>query len=75
MTTMDLLELTDKHQVTREEAADILRQVADTLSRHNEVQFMRNGMQVRVDVPKQVSVEIELEIESDESSLEIEINW
>ncbi len=72
---MDLLELTDKHQVTREEAADILRQVADTLSRHNEVQFMRNGMQLRVDVPKQVTVEIELEVESDESSLEIEINW
>ena len=72
---MDLLELTDKHQVTREEAADILRQVADTLSRHNEVQFMRNGMQLRVDVPKQVTVELELEVESDESSLEIEINW
>ena len=72
---MDLLELTDKHQVSREEAADILRQVADTLSRHNEVQFMRNGMQLRVDVPKQVTVEIELEVESDESSLEIEINW
>ena len=72
---MDLLELTDKHKVTREEAADILRQVADTLSRHNEVQFMRNGMQLRVDVPKQVTVEIELEVESDESSLEIEINW
>ena len=72
---MDLLELTDKHQVTREEAADILRQVADTLSRHNEVQFMRNGMQLRVDVPNQVTVEIELEVESDESSLEIEINW
>lgn len=72
---MDLLEISEKHNMSREAAARLLHQIADSLARHNELEFERNGIKLRVDVADQVEVEIELEIESDKSSLEIEINW
>lgn len=72
---MDLLEISEKHNMTREAAAKLLHQLADSLERHNEVAFKRNGMQFRVDVPQRVEVEVELEVESGESSLEIELRW
>ena len=71
----ELLEIEIKQTMGREEAADLLRQVADSLARHNELEFERGGMKIHVEVPDQVEVELELEIESDESSLEIEISW
>jgi amphi-Trp domain-containing protein len=72
---MELIEITEKHNLSREEAARILRDVADSLERHNGLDFTRNGIKLHVDVADQVELEVELEIESDESSLEIEINW
>jgi amphi-Trp domain-containing protein len=69
------MELTEKHDLQREGAAELLRKLADSLTRHNGVDFERKGMKIRVDVPDQVTVEVELEIEDDESSLEIEISW
>jgi amphi-Trp domain-containing protein len=72
---MDLLEISEKRKMGREEAAKLLHELADSLARHNEVEFMRNGIEFHVNVPDEVTVELELEIESDESSLEIEISW
>lgn len=72
---MDILEIKEKHQMRREEAADYLRKLADSLARHNEVEFIQHGKTLRVDVADQVEVEIELEIEDDESKLEVEISW
>lgn len=72
---MDLLEISQKHNMSREDAAALLRRIADSLARHNELEFERNGIKLRVDVADEVEVEVELEIEADESSLEIEINW
>ncbi len=72
---MDLLEVTEKRRMGREEAARFLHQIADALARHNAVDFARNGVKVNVKVPDEVTVEFEVEIESDESSIEIEISW
>jgi amphi-Trp domain-containing protein len=72
---MDLMEISETHRMSREEAAKLLHRIADSLERHNEVEFIREGIKFHIDVPKQVEVEIEVEIESDESSLEIEISW
>ncbi|MBA6414044.1 amphi-Trp domain-containing protein [Parahaliea sp. F7430] len=72
---MDLLEITEKHQMQREKAADLLREIADSLTKHNGLDLMQNGKKLHIRVPDQVSVEFEVEIESDESSIEIEINW
>ena len=72
---MDLLEISEKRQMRREDVADLLHKLADSLARHNQVEFTRNGINVHVNVPDQVTLELELEIEDDESSLEIEISW
>lgn len=72
---MNLMEISDKRKMSREEAAKMLHELADSLARHNEVEFLRNGIKFHVDVPNEVMVELELEIESDESSLEMEISW
>ena len=72
---MDILELTEKRQMGREEAARVLRELADSLARHNAVDFTRDGIKLHVKVPDEVTVEFEVEIESDESSIEIEISW
>lgn len=72
---MELVEITEKHALRREEAANLLRQIADALSRHNGVDFLRGGKKLHVRVPDEVTVEVEVEIESDESGIEIEINW
>ena len=72
---MDLMEISEKREMGREEAAKLLHKIADSLARHNEVEFMRNGISFHINVPNQVTVEVELEVESDESSIEIEISW
>ena len=72
---MELLEISEKQKMSREEAAKLLHAIADSLSRHNKLEFLQQGVNVRVEVAKQVEVEIELEVETDQCSLEIEINW
>jgi amphi-Trp domain-containing protein len=72
---MDLFEMEEKREMGREEAAEVLRQLADSLARHNEVEFRREGIKFHVRVPDRVTVEFEVEIESDESSIEVEISW
>ncbi|MEM8708894.1 MAG: amphi-Trp domain-containing protein [Actinomycetota bacterium] len=71
---MELLEHEAKRRMTREEAAAVLRDLADQLARHNELAFVRGGMQYRVDVADEVEMEVEIEI-GDENQLEIEITW
>jgi amphi-Trp domain-containing protein len=72
---MDLMEFSEKRTMGREEAAQLLHQLADSLARHNGVDFMQEGVKVNIKVPNEVTVEFEVEIESDESSIEIEISW
>lgn len=72
---MELLEISEKHNMTREAAAKLLHHIADSLERHNEVEFQHNGIKLKAEVPQRLEIEIELEIESDESSLEIELKW
>jgi amphi-Trp domain-containing protein len=72
---MDLIEISEKYKMEREQAALLLHKLADSLARQNSLNFDRKGMKFHIDVPKEVMVEIELEIESDKSSIEIEISW
>lgn len=70
----DLIEIEDETTMTREEAAERLRALADQLSRHNEVTFLREGQRYTVKVPKEVTFSFELEIGED-NELEVEISW
>lgn len=71
---MDLIEHKEKKHLSREDAAAVLREIADSLARHNDLTFTRDGLRYVVDVADMVDLEIEIEI-GDENSLEIEINW
>lgn len=70
----ELLEVTEHHRLTREEAAARLRALADQLARHNEVAFVRDGVRYTVKVPAEVELSVEIEI-GDESEIEIELSW
>lgn len=72
---MDLMEIEEKKKMGREEAAQLLHKLADSLARHNCVDFLQKGVKMNIKVPNEVTVELEVEIETDDSSIEIEISW
>lgn len=72
---MDILEIEQKETLSREEAAARLRAFAEMLSRNNDLEFERGGMQIKVHVPDEVRLKVELELETDERELEIELTW
>lgn len=72
---MALLETETDEQLKREEVAERLRQLADTLSRHNQVEFTREGMRYTVKVPDQVEYSLEIEITEDGGEIEVELKW
>ena len=72
---MDLIEISEKERLSREEAAARLHALADALARHNEVEFERGGLRFKVHVPDEVTLKVEIEIGDDERELEIELTW
>ncbi len=72
---MDLIEISEKERLSREEAAARLRALADALARHNEVEFERGGLRFKVHVPDEVEFKLEIEVGDDERELEVEIKW
>ena len=72
---MDFLEIETKQRLSREEAAAQLVRLADSLARHNSLEFVRDGIRYTVKVADEVELEVEFEVGDDGSSLEIELNW
>jgi amphi-Trp domain-containing protein len=72
---MDLIEITEKTRLRREDAAARLRALADALAKNNEVEFERQGLRFKVRVPDMVDLKLEVEIGDDERELEFEITW
>ena len=72
---MDLMEITEKERLSREDAAARLHALADTLAKQNDVEFERDGLHFKVHVPDEVDFKLEIEIEDDERELEIELKW
>jgi amphi-Trp domain-containing protein len=71
---MDLFEMDETRTMTREEAATRLRDLADSLARHNSVEFTRDGGRVTVAVPDEVRLKVEVEL-GDDNEIEIELTW
>ena len=71
---MDLFEMDDTRTMTREEAATRLRALADSLAKHNSVEFSREGGRVTVAVPDEVRLKVEVEL-GDDNEIEIELTW
>jgi amphi-Trp domain-containing protein len=72
---MDIIEIEQKETLSREQAAERLRQLADMLARNNDLEFERGGMSFTVHVPDEVHLKVELEVETEERELEIELKW
>lgn len=70
----ELMELSEEQTMSREAAAAKLRELADQLSRHNQVQVVREGLRYSVKVPDQVTLKIEVEV-GESSEIEFEISW
>jgi amphi-Trp domain-containing protein len=72
---VDLIEHNESSRLQREAAADRLRAIADELSRHNEISFVREGIRHTVRVADEVELSVEIEVGDDKSEIEIEITW
>jgi len=70
----ELLEVTEKQTMSREEAAARLRALADQLARHNQVEVVREGVRYSAKVPSQVELSVEVEL-GEENEIEVEITW
>ena len=72
---MSLIEHSSEERLGREAAAQRLRDLADELSRQNEVSFMQEGVRHTVAVPKEVTYSLEIEVDEEGSEIEIELKW
>ena len=72
---MDLIEHEHEENMRREAAAEKLREIADMLSRHNEIRFVQGGLPTTVKVPDEVEFSLEIEVGSEGNEIEIEISW
>ena len=72
---MSLIEHSSEERLGREAAAQRLRELADELSRQNEVSFVQEGVRHTVAVPKEVTYSLEIEVGEDGSEIEIELKW
>jgi amphi-Trp domain-containing protein len=72
---VELLEFENEQTLSREAAADWLRNLADQLARNNQLQFRKEGLKYTVRVPAEVTMEVEIEVEDDGGKLEIELSW
>lgn len=72
---MALLELSTEQQLSREDVAKQLRLLADSLERHNDLEFTLDGLRYTIDVPNEVRFEVDLELGDDGNELELEIKW
>ncbi len=72
---MDLIEHVVEERLSRETAARRLRELADELSRHNEVPFLRDGVRYSVKVPNDITYSLEIEVGERGSEIEIELKW
>jgi amphi-Trp domain-containing protein len=71
---MDLFEMDETQTMSREDAAARLRVLADSLAKHNSVEFSREGGRVTVAVPDEVRLKVEVEL-GDDNEIEIELTW
>ncbi|MDP1804048.1 MAG: amphi-Trp domain-containing protein [Acidimicrobiales bacterium] len=70
----ELLEVTESQRMRREDAAARLRELADQLSRHNQVEFTRDGLRYTAKVPDEVELTVEIEL-GEKNEIEVEITW
>ena len=72
----DLIEHEDEQRMSREAAAERLREIADQLSRHNQIEVDLGGLKSIVKVPNEVTFSLEVDLGEDGGGeIEVEISW
>jgi len=72
---MELLELKEKTNLPREEAAARLREIADELASGNDIVLQSGQLRFVSRVPDEVRLKVEFEVEDGETEFEIELTW
>lgn len=72
---MELMEVTERARLRREDVASRLHALADALARNNEIEFDRGGLRFTVHVPDEVDFKLEIEVGDDRRELEVELRW
>ena len=71
----ELFETETEETLSREAAAQKLRDLADQLSRQNQVAFTKGGLKHTVKVPGTVTLSVEIEVTDEGGEIEVEITW
>jgi amphi-Trp domain-containing protein len=69
------LELKERSTMSREDAAERLRAIADELASGNDIILERGQARFVAKVPDEVALKIEFEVEDDQTEFEIELTW
>ena len=70
----ELIEITTESVMRREQVAARFHQLADQIGRHNQIEFVREGIRISARIPDEVTLKLEIEL-GEESEIEIELSW
>jgi amphi-Trp domain-containing protein len=62
-------------KLDRQQAADLLRGVAEGLAAGDTVKLEQDGLELKVEVADEVAFELEIELEDGETEVELELRW
>jgi amphi-Trp domain-containing protein len=62
-------------RLKRQQAADLLRGVADGLAAGDAVELVQDGFELKVEVADEIGFELEIELEDGETEVELEVRW
>lgn len=70
-----MTEIEWQSKLGREQAAALLRRVADGLAAGGEVKLEQDGFELKVASADEVDMEIEVELENGRTEVELELRW
>jgi amphi-Trp domain-containing protein len=70
-----MTEIEWEQKLGREQAADLLRRVADGLAGGEQIELEQDGFELKVAVAEEVEVEIEVEFADGGTEVELELKW
>ena len=70
-----MTEIEWESKLGREEAAALLRRVADGLAAGSKVKLEQGGFELKVATADEIEVEIEVELENGRTEVELELRW
>ena len=70
-----MTEIEWQSKLGREQAAALLRRVADGLAAGGKVKLEQDGFELKVATADEVDMEIEVELENGRTEVELEVRW